>query len=53
MTTPRLFALKASGVLEFRESSETLKSYDFLIGVCRIIFLSLTSVSSLLKRISM
>lgn len=24
MTTPRLFASKASGVLEFRESSETL-----------------------------
>lgn len=49
MTALRLFASKASEVLEFRESSETLKSYDFLFGI----FLSLMSVSPLLKQIPM
>lgn len=35
------------------QSSETLKSHGFLIGICTIIFPSLTSVSPLLKLISM
>lgn len=53
MTTYGLLCWKAFGALEFRESSETLKSHGFLIGFCRIVFPSLTSVSPLLKLISM
>lgn len=49
MTTSRLCGWKSLRVLEFGVS---LKSHGFLIGVCRILFLSLSSVCPLPQLIS-